>query len=802
MEFQVNTNNVILSQINQAESGEYNVTECKFNFSSEYNGLTKIAVFTGANGEGDAYKLTILNNKCEIPTELLAETQIVQIGVYAYDVDGTELVLRYSPMPTKFFIHKGSFVVNAVNMSKPTATEVEQLQSQITHNRNDIDELEETYEQYGTDINELKGEVAEIKTEQTEQNTNIQKNTDDIVEINQNISAINTDIGDLEQDINVINQNIDDLEQDLTNYSLIAETGSQIELQINTTTFKFKSILKDKNGNVIFTSNEIDLPLESFIVSATYDNTTKEIVLTLQNGQTLRFSVADLVSGLVSETQLQTILTNYYTKAQVDNLLSAKANQSSLNQTNQNVTNLTGRVSTNEEDIADIKEEQTTQNTNIEELQTQVETLQEDLDNAEAEIAELNTDITNMRKAMITVEGQGSDITLPNTSENKFVEFGLEGRTEQDGEPTSETAVPIKNVTGNANVKIQNKNLQSGEQLYTKMYDYNSSYVSKVTVDNKECIRFMNSQYTKLNILEKYKENTQYTILGDFKWGAGNNGNLSIGIVYTDNTSTSKSITDFSNWNKIKLTSTPDKTIKSIHFSYGISCVWLLDINSWLIAEGNVDNYVPHQEQNYPFTFAEGQRGMQGTTLEDDGIHQKRKQKIFDGTENWYQYGDNIALENWDDRLTPTHAYTALQGYKCNIAIETNVMSKTLNNNTFATNNLSNVDWIVFHINMSVTDWKAYLAEQYANGTPVIVEYKLAESELENNIIPYNSTQQEQYNAIKQARSYDDQTSITSTSDELGFNMNVVAVANANKVINTQNNEIDTIKSRLDLLEG
>lgn len=430
MEFQVNTNNVILSKINQVESGEYNVTECRFIFSSEYDGLTKIAVFTGANG--DTYKITILNNKCEIPSELLTESQIVQIGVYAYEVQDTEFVLRYSPMPTRFMIEKGSYVVNAVNMSRPTPTEVEQLQSQITHNANNIEGIQGDIAGINQELVGINGElldinrdIDDIKAEQTEQNTKIQKNTDDIVEINQNINEIDSHI-------NTINEDIDNLEQDLTNYSLITETGSQINLNVNSTNYQITAILKDKNGNVIYTSNAIDLPIESMIVNARYDNTTKEIVLTLQNGNTLRISVADLVSGLVSETQLQTILANYYTTTEVDNLLSEKANQTSLDATNQNLTNLAGRVSTNEEDIADIKEEQTTQNTNIEELQNQVETLQEDLESANSEIEELNTDITNMRKASYKVDGQGTDITLENTSENKFVEFGLEGRTEQE----------------------------------------------------------------------------------------------------------------------------------------------------------------------------------------------------------------------------------------------------------------------------------------------------------------------------------------------------------------------------------
>ena len=51
-----------------------------------------------------------------------------------------------------------------------------------------------------------------------------------------------------------------------------------------------------------------------------------------------------------------------------------------------------------------------------------------------------------MAKAMYKVDGQGSDITLPNTSENKFVEFGLEGRTEQE-QLTGKNLINIPNGT-------------------------------------------------------------------------------------------------------------------------------------------------------------------------------------------------------------------------------------------------------------------------------------------------------------------------------------------------------------------
>lgn len=147
------------------------------------------------------------------------------------------------------------------------------------------------------DLVPINNSISNIQAEQTTQNTNISANTTNIAQNTANITQNTTDIA-------TINNN-------LTNYSLKTETGSQIDLSINSSDYKIKAILKDKNGNTIYTSNEIDLPLESVVVNGSYDSLSKEIVLTLQNGNTIRFSVSDLVSGLVSTTTLNTILQDY-----------------------------------------------------------------------------------------------------------------------------------------------------------------------------------------------------------------------------------------------------------------------------------------------------------------------------------------------------------------------------------------------------------------------------------------------------------------------------------------------------------
>lgn len=84
------------------------------------------------------------------------------------------------------------------------------------------------------------------------------------------------------------------------NYALKIENGSVVELSINPSTFVMTLNLKNSVGTILSTDN-IDLPLETMVVGASYDSTTKEIVLTLKSGSTTRFSVANLVNGLQSE---------------------------------------------------------------------------------------------------------------------------------------------------------------------------------------------------------------------------------------------------------------------------------------------------------------------------------------------------------------------------------------------------------------------------------------------------------------------------------------------------------------------
>lgn len=84
-----------------------------------------------------------------------------------------------------------------------------------------------------------------------------------------------------------------------SDYALLSEAGYSLGLDIDSNYIMTIS-LKNKAGAILDTKN-IDFPIESVVVNATYEN--GKIILTLQNGNTLPIDISDMVKGLVPTTQ-------------------------------------------------------------------------------------------------------------------------------------------------------------------------------------------------------------------------------------------------------------------------------------------------------------------------------------------------------------------------------------------------------------------------------------------------------------------------------------------------------------------
>ena len=74
--------------------------------------------------------------------------------------------------------------------------------------------------------------------------------------------------------------------------------ASSIDVTIDNSTYVVTFQLKDQKGDNIGSAKTIDLPIESLVMSVAYNDTTKKIIITLQNGTTTEIPVADLTAGL------------------------------------------------------------------------------------------------------------------------------------------------------------------------------------------------------------------------------------------------------------------------------------------------------------------------------------------------------------------------------------------------------------------------------------------------------------------------------------------------------------------------
>lgn len=336
---------------------------------------------------------------------------------------------------------------------------------------------------------------------------------------------------------------------------------------------------------------------------------------------------------------------------------------------------------------------------------------------------------------------------------------------------------------GNVNEKISNKNLFTEKNMTSQSWLNGSgvaTYISTaVTTDyikaplSRECI------FSNINTAS-----TGYFAVNQYDA----NKNRIAGDEYTTTTNFNQTFTLRENCVYIRM---------SI-YNYGKSS------NNQLEVGTSKTDYVPHQEQNITFPLAQGQKLMEGDYLADDGVHHVRGETVLDGTEFWTtQWGTDgtahIRMTNKIASNTERHA-SATKDIICtsNKYIAThydgggnslwNLKDNddypyliTINDKASAGSTVGGTGYLMIKDNRFTTtaDFKAYLAQQYANGTPVIVQYELSEEVIE----PYTPEQKTAWEQIKKARTYKGVTHISS-EDETPATVNIVYVKDLETVIN------------------
>lgn len=138
MKITVTKDNVKIEEFDVVHEGEHRVNKCSFSFSEEFTEeLVKKAIFTSQNS---SIEVTIIDNECDIPTEILKARNIVLLGVYAYKVTEDKLDLRYSPSPDAFKVNSGSYIEDANESEEITPSQFEQYMQAMNDGLNKVEE--------------------------------------------------------------------------------------------------------------------------------------------------------------------------------------------------------------------------------------------------------------------------------------------------------------------------------------------------------------------------------------------------------------------------------------------------------------------------------------------------------------------------------------------------------------------------------------------------------------------------------------------------------------------------------------
>lgn len=335
-------------------------------------------------------------------------------------------------------------------------------------------------------------------------------------------------------------------------------------------------------------------------------------------------------------------------------------------------------------------------------------------------------------KAFISKDDANQIITTPSNA--RYIRFS-EYLSRIDTMKLEKGSIPTPYTPyncGSAGFKVENKNLfdKDNANVLNDYYINSTGDVGSTTGSNQKILYITvkpNTTYTISKIISNRFRIFTHT-----------------GKLYGEKMTNFK-ISD--NATSLSISTGNDKTLYIMYMANDSNEQEILD--SIQVEEGNVaTEYVEHQEQTVIFPFAEGQLLHKGDYLAKDGIHQKRNTLVLKGTEDIGKSSNYIGSFYVRNFLKATKNYANIL---CNYATRANInkISDISTNYKYGTIFIENANglvnlWITQE-NLTIDDFKSFLAEQYANGTPVTIEYELAEEE----IIPYTPEQQKVLDSIE-----------------------------------------------------
>ena len=390
--------------------------------------------------------------------------------------------------------------------------------------------------------------------------------------------------------------------------------------------------------------------------------------------------------------------------------------------TNENPFNIEDYMNANWDKIKDVvnnnADELTIAQGKLEELQNyDVTEIKKDIEELKTEQTEQNEEIDLIANMIPTLETEEAE-ELNVKSSKYYGNLDLKGNTWQENTETLSPGNPSKihNVEGNVEINICNKNVAN---LDIKEYQHHVT-TEKVATNIFKVTRTEDTSSSYGQVSMNLKTNKTYTIY--VKISGTNTAGAFVGVWKGYNASGvyKSNVTNYAT-----IQTTQELLVLGLYPNQTENLAGLETTFEIMIVEGNRINesFIAHEGQEITFPLEEGQKLYKGSYLGEEKIYHVRKQIEFDGTENWVK------------STTKEYAFQySLGGISLN-GICTHYQS-TGNANDIGTKDSIYLKYsytaIITDLRFTdVEDFKEYLVQQKQAGTPVTIEYELAEEETE-----------------------------------------------------------------------
>lgn len=355
-------NVVIIENSDTPHENEYKITTCYFTFDSFTSAFeVKYAVFTILS-TGESYQVDIVNNQCDIPSEVLKqEYETVKLGVYGENIDtsGEEEVLekRFSPSYTTFVVPTGSYEENAETPEIITPSQYEIYSQALQEGLDEVESALQEVENVDIDASKVDNKATITITNRNGESKSVDiydgtDGRDGVDGVGLNYDWDNTKLGIKREDeqeyeyVELKGKDGDDYVITQADYENIATiVRSEITIPTKTSDLTNDSGFIDNSVNNltnyydktnVYTKTEIDTKISSVYKYkgsvATYqdlpstDLTVGDVYNVESDGSNYAWNGTawDKLGGEVD-------LSNYYNKTQTDTLLSGKVDTSTLN---------------------------------------------------------------------------------------------------------------------------------------------------------------------------------------------------------------------------------------------------------------------------------------------------------------------------------------------------------------------------------------------------------------------------------------------------------------------------------------